>query len=66
MHNSALRHLLTFTLTATLLSPLYACGEEKRAKECAAKCDHEAEECAHRHEKDCVERTRHCVEECKK
>jgi hypothetical protein len=51
-------------LTALLLVSLPGCGTEKRVKECATRCAAEGESCAHRREKNCVERGRKCAEEC--
>jgi hypothetical protein len=66
MRTLSLRPVLALTLAAALLSPVFACGNEKRLKECAARCESEGEECAHRKEKDCAERARKCAEECKR
>ena len=64
MNNSALRTLLSVTLMASLLTPLSGCGTEKRAKECAARCEAEAKTCAERKEKDCSEKGKKCAEAC--
>jgi hypothetical protein len=66
MHTLSLRSVLALTLAAALLSAVFACGNEKRAKECGDRCAAEAEACAHRHEKDCDERARKCAEECRR
>jgi hypothetical protein len=66
MHNLSLRTILVLTLAAAMLSPVFACGGDKRLKECAAKCDGEAEACAHRREKNCADRARKCAEDCKR
>jgi hypothetical protein len=55
---------LTVTLLASFLTPLYACGTEKRAKECAARCEAEAKSCADHKEKDCQEKGKKCAEGC--
>jgi hypothetical protein len=68
MRTPLVRHLLTFIVAATLLSPLFACGEEKekRGKDCAARCEPEKVECEKRKEKDCPAKHNHCLEECRK
>jgi len=64
MRQSPIRSLLTVTLLASFLTPLYACGTEKRAKECAARCEAEAKSCADHKEKDCQEKGKKCAEGC--
>jgi hypothetical protein len=68
MRTPLLRHLLTVVVTVTLLSPLFACGEdkEKHAKDCAARCEPEKVECEKRKEKDCEQKHAHCLEACRK
>jgi hypothetical protein len=61
-----LRSLLAAVLTATVLSPLAACGRERHVKECAAKCNEETRTCDQRREKDCADRGRKCAEECRR
>jgi hypothetical protein len=57
-----MRLILTLILLATVVS----CGTEKRIKECAARCEAEAESCAHRRESNCVERGKRCGEGCER
>jgi hypothetical protein len=66
MNKLAFRHLVSFAIVASVTVSLFACGTEKRMKECAAHCQAEAESCSKRKEKDCAERVRKCGEECEK
>ena len=46
------------------LGSLAGCGAEKRLKECASRCQAEAETCTHKHEQNCAERGRKCADAC--
>jgi hypothetical protein len=61
---SILTSVLAFSFCTVIFAPVVACGTEKHVKECAAKCEAEAQECGKRHEKECEERAKHCGEEC--
>jgi hypothetical protein len=66
MTTRLLRPLLTLTLAASLLSPLVACGKEKRIKECAARCKSDEQSCVSHKEKDCGGKAKTCGEACEK
>jgi len=59
------RPLLALLVTASLgLGFLPGCNEERKVKECAERCAHEGEACAHRHEQGCEERGKRCAAHC--
>jgi hypothetical protein len=64
-NHSLVRPLVLFALTAMFLAPL-ACGHDndRRARECAAKCDEASRACSDHHDKDCGDRAHKCAEEC--
>ncbi len=61
---STVTAVLTVAFTTVLFAPVVACGTEKHVKECAEKCEREAQECGKKHEKDCEARAKRCGEEC--